>query len=264
MKLTVHDNQIHIATGGREAVADAPYIIFLHGSGQSHLSWVLQTRYFAYEGYNILAPDFPGHGLSEGVPLQSIAEMTDWVVDLIDQLGIEKAVIVGHSQGGLVALDLAARYASRVEKLVLVATALSIPVNDYLITSSKNKAQAAITMMTGWGHGRQAHFYDNSQPGFSHLGFGRALMAGNEHTALHSDLLACNAYHDGPSAAEKISMPVLAVLAGADKMTPLKKGKEMVSAITDCRLVVVEQAGHMLPAEEPDAVNGALKEFLKN
>ena len=59
-------------------------------------------------------------------------------------------------------------------------------------------------------------------------------------------------------------MPVLAVLAGADKMTPLKKGKEMVSAITDCLLVVVEQAGHMLPAEEPDAVNGALKEFLKN
>ena len=35
-------------------------MVFIHGSGQSHLTWILQSRYFAYRGYQVLAPDFPG------------------------------------------------------------------------------------------------------------------------------------------------------------------------------------------------------------
>ena len=62
MKLELGHHIVHIATGGRAPNADAPALLFLHGSGQSHLTWVLQSRYFAYEGYNIIAPDFPGHG----------------------------------------------------------------------------------------------------------------------------------------------------------------------------------------------------------
>ena len=50
----------YFSTGGRTHQDGAPHLIFLHGSGQSHLSWVLQSRYFAYQGFNILAPDFPG------------------------------------------------------------------------------------------------------------------------------------------------------------------------------------------------------------
>ncbi|MEC7243534.1 MAG: alpha/beta hydrolase, partial [Pseudomonadota bacterium] len=50
----------YFSTGGRDHRPDAPFLILLHGSGQSHLSWVLQSRYFAYQGFNILAPDFPG------------------------------------------------------------------------------------------------------------------------------------------------------------------------------------------------------------
>ena len=71
------------------------------------------------------------------------------------------------------ALDLAARYPERTEKLVIIASALAIPVNDYLVSAAQDKQDTAIKMMTGWGHGEAAHFYENSQPGFSHLGFGR-------------------------------------------------------------------------------------------
>jgi pimeloyl-ACP methyl ester carboxylesterase len=253
---------VHIATGGRAFVPGAPYMIFLHGSGQSHLTWVLQTRYFAYEGYNIVAPDFPGHGLSKGNPLSTIRKMADWVKTLMNVLGVDEAVIVGHSQGCLVGLELVAQNGGCVSKLVLISGALSIPVNDYLVESSANKLSAAISMMTSWGHGRLAQFHDNSQPGISLLGFGRALMMTNDKTALHTDLQACNLYDAGDDAANSVIVPCLVILAGADKMIPIKQGRLMAKAIVNSQLIEIPGAGHFLPAEHPDDVNKSLARFL--
>lgn len=263
MKYSIDGNQIHIATGGRTHQPDRPYIFFLHGSGQSHLTWVLQTRLLAYDDYNVVAPDFPAHGLSEGTPLQTIEEMAAWVLLLADSLKVDKFILAGHSQGGLVALELAARHPERIDRLVLIGCAAAIPVNDYLVSASQDKLDAAIKMMTGWGHGLRAHKHENSQPGFSHLGFGRQLMASNHQSALHADLTACNNYISGADAAANITMPTLLILAGADKMTPVKFGKKLAEMIADAELVVVDKAGHMLPAEHPDEVNQPLRAFLQ-
>ena len=97
MKHELHGETIHIATGGLDFDAAKPVIIFIHGSGQSHLTWVLQTRYFAHRGFAVLAPNFPGHGLSEGKPLTSIEAMADWIDDLLDSLGVSTATLAGHS-----------------------------------------------------------------------------------------------------------------------------------------------------------------------
>ena len=262
MKQSIDGNQIHIATGGRAHQPDRPFIFFLHGSGQSHLTWVLQTRLLAYDGYNIVAPDFPAHGLSGGDALTSIEDMAAWVLRLADRLGVDNFILAGHSQGALVALELAARHPERIDRLVLIGCAAAIPVNDYLVSASKNKLDAAIKMMTGWGHGLRAHKHENSQPGFSHLGFGRQLMAANHTDALHVDLTACNNYSSGADAAANITMPTLVILAGADKMTPVKFGKKLADMIPDAELVIVDKAGHMLPAEHPDDVNTPLRAFL--
>ena len=69
MKHNLHGETIHIATGGLDFDATKPVLVFIHGSGQSHLTWVLQSRYFAHRGFAVLAPDLPGHGLSDGDPL---------------------------------------------------------------------------------------------------------------------------------------------------------------------------------------------------
>ena len=263
MELTLSDEKVHLATGGRAHKPDAPYVLFLHGSGQSHLTWVLQSRYFAYDGFNVIAPDFPGHGLSEGEPLNSVEEMAQWVLALMDRLEIETAHIIGHSQGGLVALELGAMAAERVSKMALIACAAAIPVNEYLVNASVERPDKAIAMMTGWGHGARAHKHENSQPGFSHLGYGRQLMAANHPMALHTDLNACNAYHGGMQAAQGLKMPVLVLLAGADKMTPVKFGVQMAQAIADHQLEIIDKAGHMLPSEHPDAVNRPVLNFLR-
>ena len=68
MKHLLDGASIHIATGGLDFDPAKPVLVFIHGSGQSHLTWVLQTRYFAHRGFAVLAPDLPGHGLSGGAP----------------------------------------------------------------------------------------------------------------------------------------------------------------------------------------------------
>jgi pimeloyl-ACP methyl ester carboxylesterase len=188
--------------------------------------------------------------------------MSDFMHALIGQLGCGPVVFIGHSQGCLVGLDMAARYQDDLGQLVLIAGGLSIPVNDYLVDASQNKLDKAINMMTGWGHSQIAHKYDNELPGHSHLGFGRALMASNDVNALHADLSACKAYGGGADAAAAVKVPTLVILAAADKMTPVKSGRAMAVAITGAELVEVVGAGHMLPAEKPLQVNHHITRFL--
>ena len=105
MKINFKGTPIFIGTGGKKLDPEKKNLIFIHGSGGSHFSWFMQTRYFAYEGYNVISPDFPGHGLSEGNPLVSIEEMSLWLSDLISNLKINDFNLIGHSQGCLIALE---------------------------------------------------------------------------------------------------------------------------------------------------------------
>ena len=75
MKFNVDNEEVFASTGGRPFDKSKPLIIFVHGSGLTHMCWVLQTRYFAFHGYSVLALDLPGHGLSKGKSLKSIEEM---------------------------------------------------------------------------------------------------------------------------------------------------------------------------------------------
>ena len=115
---------IFATTGGKEFNPELPAIIFLHCAGADHSIWYLQTRYFAYHGYSILAVDFPGHGRSEGEFIKSIEEMADWIPELLFAAGLEKASLVGHSSGALVALECAARYSEIVSSLCLIGLSL--------------------------------------------------------------------------------------------------------------------------------------------
>ena len=86
MKFKVNNKEVFASTGGRPFDKKKPLIIFIHGSGLSHITWVLQTRYFAFHGYSVLAIDLPGHGYSEGPALESIEEQGKWISDVIDSV----------------------------------------------------------------------------------------------------------------------------------------------------------------------------------
>src|SRR3954464_9948405 len=110
MQLSVNGIETFVATGGREFDASLPTIVLLHGAGFDHTTWALHSRWFAHHGFGVLAPDLPGHGRSSGTPLASIADMADWTAALLGAAGAEKARLVGHSMGSLIALETAARH----------------------------------------------------------------------------------------------------------------------------------------------------------
>ena len=263
MRHQMNGIDIHITTGGRNFDAAGEVVIMLHGSGQNHLTWVLQSRYFAYRGFAVLAPDFPGHGLSGGNPLESIEAMAAWIISLMDSLDVKSAILVGHSQGCLVTIEAAATYPDRIKRVALIAGAMAIPVSQQLLDMSDKALTQAIRTMISWGHGPTAHMHDNTQPGHSFIGYGQRLMALNDNDALRADLCACNAYANGPFAAKSITQPALCILAENDRMTPLKFGQQMVAAISNVEMKVIARAGHMLPAEFPAEVNSALRSFFQ-
>src|ERR1700682_1332815 len=78
-------------------------VVFVHGAGLDHSWWGLQSRYFGYHGFNVLALDLPAHGRSGGAALATIGEMADWVKGILDEKKIKSAVLVGHSMGSLIA-----------------------------------------------------------------------------------------------------------------------------------------------------------------
>ena len=258
MELEVNGQNTYAATGGKDFDASKPTVLFVHGSGLDHRSWALQTRWFAYNGYSVLAPDFPGHSLSSGEALGSIESQGSWLTDFLDAAGVKAAHVVGHSQGFLCALELAAKVPSKILSLSGVGTAAAIPVNPALIDTALESTARAADMMLQWGFGQKAQMGISAVPGMQPIAIGRQIMASNP---LAIDLQCCANYENGETVAESLEIPTLLILAGQDKMTPLKAGKALAKSM-NAQVAIIKEYGHMLPIEAPKQCLVCLREFI--
>ena len=258
MKLMVNGAEIHVATGGKEFDPSLPTVLFLHGSGMDHRAWALQTRWFAYNGYSVLAPSFPGHSLSGGDVLVSIEDSGAWLVDFLAAAGVEAVHVVGHSQGFLSGLELAVQQPSALKSLTGIGTAAAIPVNPMLIETAQKSAAKAAGMMLQWGFGAKTHMGASATPGMQPIAIGRKIMSDNP---LAIDLQCCADYSGGDAALASVKVPAAMILGGQDKMTPMKAGRLVAQAL-NAKLTVLADYGHMLPVEAPTQVLTALREFI--
>ena len=262
MELTVQGREAYAYTAAHALDPAKKTVVFVHGAGLDHSCWGLQSRYFGYHGWNVLAVDLPGHGRTPGAPLATIAELADWVKAVLDRSGIKSACVVGHSMGALVALEFAARHPQAAEKLALIGVAYPMRVSDAFLDAAKRNDHAAYDMETIWGHSALVPFAGNPNPGMWMYGDMLARLERLGPGTLHADLSACNGYAGGLEAAAKVKCPVLFVLGGRDAMTPPKAAQDLVKAIPGAQAVTLRQSGHTLMAEAPDATLDALISFL--
>jgi len=263
MKLTVNNEEVFASTGGRPFDNKNPVIIFLHGSGFDHTVWILQTRYFAFHGYSVLALDLPGHGLSKGSSLTSIESMSEWLNNLITAVDCEDATLIGHSQGGLISIECASRYPKKIKSLVLMGAAGSMPVNPILLELAKNNDDKVVELMMDWCHGPAGQFGTHSIPGMNHINIGSALMKNKSlQNTLAVDLQACNNYSKGLENASKLELPVLSILGDQDKMCSLSEGKKLINKIKNSKMHIIENCGHMMHLEKADQTLFILKQFI--
>ncbi len=257
MRISVNQQDTFIATGGKPFNPELPCVVLLHGSGLDHRCWALQARWFAFHGYSVFAPDFPGHSLSAGEPLTSIEAMADWLIDALEAAEVKQLHLVGHSQGFLVALEAASRLKGRLLSITAIGTACAIPVNPALIDTAREAPMKAADMMLQWGFGQATQMGYSAVPGVQPIAVGRQIMAANP---LAEDLQACNDYSQGAEKAADIKCPALVILASQDRMTPYKTGAELAGLLNTSPIRI--EAGHMLPIEAPKTCLDAMKQFF--
>ena len=258
---------IYAYTGGKDFDAAKPTVVFIHGVLNDHSVWILQSRYLAHHGWNVLAIDLPGHCKSGGEPPASVEDASAAILALLDAAGVQKAALVGHSFGSLIALDTAARAPDRVSHLVLVGTAFPMRVSAALLESSVSASMKAIEMVNTFSHSTLAPPPSALGPGTWLYGGSRALMrrvlASNPKVnVFYTGFKACDSYAGGEAAMDKVQCPTLFVLGKLDQMTPPKAAQSLVSRAKQCQVVEL-MAGHSLMTEDPDGVLQALQDFLK-
>lgn len=278
MKLEINGRTAYAYTGGKPFDASLPCVVFIHGAQNDHSVWGLQSRWFAHHGFGVLAVDLPGHGRSSGDPLPSIEDLADWIELLLEKVmrsGIpgggagdtanfaaKNVTLVGHSMGSLTALECAARHPARIARVVLIGTAVPMPVSDALLGAAKDKEPKAIAMINSWSHSPRGTIGGNTVPGMWLLGASKRLMERQKPGVLHNDLAACNAYTHGMDAADALTCPALIISGSKDMMTHPKAAARLGAAIKEVRHVSLDGAGHALMAEQPDEVLDALRSFV--
>jgi pimeloyl-ACP methyl ester carboxylesterase len=258
-----------------------PVFILLHGFGASEFSWREVVKPLSRQG-RVIVYDRPAFGLTErplpgewnGTNPYSVQGNIELLDGLMDELGVEKAILVGNSAGGEVATAYALEHPDRVQGLVLVDPAVgsgsSGPIPPGILPLLKAPQLRHLgpllvrsfagelgneTIRMAWHDPSliDQHVYE---------GYRRPLMANNWDKALYEFTIADNPGNYADRLGE-LAMPVLVVTGDDDRIVPTKSSIQLSKEIPDAKLVVFNKCGHLPQEECPDQFMDALQGFLE-
>ncbi len=242
-----------------DEAGSGPAVILLHAGVADRSMWADTLPVLADAGFRAVAVDLPGFGDAPVAP----GPQAPWndVLATMNELGIEKAAVVGNSFGAAVALRLPVVAPERVTALVLVATPMPGEPSEQLAAAWEAEGEAlergdvdaaATAVAEAW-----------TRPGPL-----RERVAAMQKRAFELQLAAGeledapDPVDEDPESLVRIDVPVL-VMAGADDMPDFLAGAEtLTKVLRDARSVVLEDAGHLVPLEAPDAFHDLLIGFL--
>ncbi len=228
-------------------------VVYIHGAGGSHLHWPAPMRRLG--DYRVFALDLPAHGRSPGPSLRSIDSFARYIIRWMDTVGLEKAVFIGHSMGGAIALTLGLHHADRVLGLGLIGTGARLKVSPEIIELASNEKTfpTAVKMIISWA------FSSSADARLVELASQRMLEIAP--AVLHSDFIACNEF-DVISVLSGINLPTLVLCGSDDRLTPWRYSQYLSEHIHSADLITIPDAGHMVMLESQSAVTKALNEFM--
>jgi pimeloyl-ACP methyl ester carboxylesterase len=283
-ELAPHARQIHLPRNKLSlylydaGAADAAPLLLIHGLGDEADTWrhlipSLSAR------YQVLAPDLPGFGRSDK-PERSytLSFFQETLMELLDELGIARATLVGHSLGGAIAQSLALAHPERVAGLILIGGSL-------VARSQRIGLATMLFLIPGlgeWSYNRLRRdpdaAYGTLRPYYSDLdrlpeadraflyqrvnervwsdGQRRAFLSTFRHLAraLPAQQRAI------PARLAALALPTVGVWGERDQVNPVENGRVLVELQPSARLVVVPGAGHNVHQEDPQAVLTVMQE----
>lgn len=253
--------------GARAVERRATPLLLIHGFGASMFSFRHQIDEMA-QSRRVTAIDLPGFGYSDrplDADLSHSAHVTR-LISLMDRLGIERAVIVGHSMGGAIALRLAAEHPGRVAGLVLAGAAHpnQRPPSP-LVRLMRPLLPLVLATFVGTGRLRaqlRRMVYD---PAFITdevaAGYIEPLRLRGTAATLINQISSVS--RDQPVAVQTITAPTLLLWGESDRVVPPPTGARLLADLPASRIEMISRAGHFLLEEQPQACNRAINAFLE-
>ena len=249
----VDGREVGFQVGERGVIPDRPSVILIHGSGGSAEFWTLQLGPLD-EYFNTVAVELPGHGRTTGPPPETVAGYSSWVERVIKAWNLPRPLVVaGLSLGGAIVLELGLTYPDNLDGLVPAGTGAHLPVNDLIFDGLENDFSGSIRMILKWS------FTKNVSMKLIDNGFQQ--MIRNKPQLVANDFRACSRF-DRRNDLHRITLPTLVICGRQDKMTPTDLSDELVEHIPGAKKAYIDDAGHMVPVEQPDAFNEAIVDFV--
>ena len=224
MIFEIENKTIHASDAGQGIDPKKQTIVFLHGSGLSHIVWSLTEQFFSNKNFNVLSIDLPGHGNSDGPCLEI--------------------------------LEYAFKYKSRLNKIVLVGGSNKMPVHPDLIELANNGDSDAVKLMMKWG-------YEGSKKFIGGNPVEKIIQSPRDISEILAvDLNACNNYSNGLEATKVLDLPTLLIFGELDKMINLDAGKKFSNLVKNSSTHVIKGCGHMIMIEKAFEMREKILEFL--
>ncbi len=251
---TVDGLNIHYQAAGAPSSSRGQRVLYVHGTGCNIKVWEQHMAAMA-ASHTPVAIDLCGHGQSEGDGFRGMADHTHVVMEVASALGWDQFVIAGHSMGGGIALTAALYHPDRISGIMLIDTGARMRVAPSIIESARRAAQSGQRGSADrtWGYARST---PQSVVDAIH-----EMTSDTRLEVTHKDWI-CDDMFDVMSRVKDISAPTLAICGDEDNLTPVKYHEYLRDHMPNCRLEVIQQAGHWTYIEQPEAFNRAVRSFL--
>lgn len=245
---------IHYHAGGDPAEKRGQRVLYVHGTSCNTRVWEQHMQAIA-DTHTPVAIDLPGHGRSAGRGYRGAADYGHVVVELARYLGWERCVVAGHSMGGAIAFTIAMYYPELLNGLMLIDTGARLRVHPTILRAARQAADNGQRLPTerSWG-------YASNTPQ-SVVDTVEAMTADTDPRVTYADWI-CDDSFDFMSRVQDITLPTLAVCGAEDRLTPVKYHQFLQQRMPNCRLEVIQQAGHWSYIEQPEAFTRVVRAFL--
>lgn len=241
-------------------------ILLIPGLGSDAATW--QPFIAAFSGYRIIVLENRGSGRStKECGKITTSDMARDAVALLDDLGVEKAHVVGKSMGGMVAQVIAAEHPDRVRSLVLASTLMKHDAyGEELLELGRSMAEksglfACYRLAFLLSYSREYCMIHRER-----LLEAKALIERMEEAPLlagyMAQSIACQ-HHDSRAMVGRITAPTFVVVGAEDQITPAQASRDLAAALKNAELHVLPRGGHGFWRQYPDEVNAIVKSFLE-
>lgn len=255
--------------------AGEPVFVLLHGFGASVYSWNAALEPLSELG-TVIAYDRPAFGLTErpliweGESPYSPQAQVDLLLGLLDRFGVERAILVGNSAGGTVAMNFYLQHPERVQALILVSPAVyagggAPSAIRWLLRTPQMRHLGPLIARQIQTRGPELiklAWYDPSRITEETLAlYKKPLQVENWDRALW-ELTIASEESDLAGRLSEFNLPVLVVTGDSDRIVPTEQSVRLSKELPQATLVVIPQAGHVAHEERPDLFMQGVRQFL--